>query len=397
MVGRFHLGCRRKAKGMLAVGQVVLVAGVLTACSSVPDAVNPVEWYKGASDMISGRERPEVASPVPGKPELQNTADQRKDLTKGLVADRGNAQYAEPVRREVTPTRPLARKAPAPSESQVAKAPGAEPVKVAGAPVVPPKPAVQAQPLPEAKPAQVIQSPQLAQAAEPRVSPDRRTPSARAELPPDQPPTQLAMQPPPRADVPETVPMPGKGRPKPLQAQYERRLAESAQQVVRPDLVAMPEPAAQARFGDPTLARIGDDAPIHLVPPTGKRPRSGGGKGMAAPAPVAAPAASFQVASVDFASGANLTAADRAAIAEVARLYRQTGGVVRVVGHAPVPAFASADAVAQMMGGLESSIQRANAVARELSKRGVPAGKIMVGADPAAGQGAGAQVYIDVM
>lgn len=375
MVGRFDRGCRRKAKSVLAV----MAVGMLTACSSVPDAINPVEWYKGASDLVTGRERPAVARPAQTDKAIETTADQRKDLAKGLVADRGNAQYAAPVRREVAPTRPLARRTPAATAPQVAEA-------KAATPAVPPKPVVQADELPP-PPAPV----QVAQGAEPqpRVSPDRRTPTARGELGASAPPAAIDMQPPPRADVPETVPMPGKKGPKRLQQQYEQRLAESAQQVVRPDIVDVP--------GRSRLAS--EDAPIHLVPPsTGKRGRSGGGKGMAAPLPAPGPAASFQVASVDFASGAKLSSADRAAIAEVARLYKQTGGVVRVVGHAPAPVF-GADAVGQLMGGLEASMDRANAVARELSRRGVPASKIMVGADPsvaAMGQG-GAQVYLDVM
>ncbi|HLO76542.1 MAG TPA: hypothetical protein VK196_08815, partial [Magnetospirillum sp.] len=79
------------------------------------------------------------------------------------------------------------------------------------------------------------------------------------------------------------------------------------------------------------------------------------------------------------------------------RLYKQTGGVVRIVGYAPAPVFGG-DAVSQMMGGLDASMKRANAVARELTKRGVPAGKIMVGADTAANLGdTGAQVFIDVI
>lgn len=385
MVGRFELGCRRNARSMLALSQAVLVAGLLSACSSVPDAVNPVEWYKGASDLVTGRERPEVASPVPPKGEFPDvnripdkTADQRKDLAEGLVADRGNANYAEPVRREVTPTRPLARRTPAPAETQVAKAPQ---------PAVPPKPVVQTAELP-APPAQQDSTP--SNSTEPsRLSPDRPAPTARGDLTPDAP--VLAMQPPPRPDIPETVPMPGKGRPKPLQAQYERRLAESAQQVVRPGIVEVPQRS-------PALAGAGGDAPIHLIAPgSAKKRRSGGGKGMAAPLPAPSPAASFQVASVDFSSGAKLTAADRAAIADVARLYRQTGGIVRVLGHAPAQSFSSNDAVAQVMGGLDASIRHANAVARELSRRGVPSAKILVGADPAAAASAGAQVYIDVM
>lgn len=373
MVGRFELGCRRSANSMLAMGQAVLVAGVLTACSSVPDAINPVEWYKGASDLITGNERAEVAN-VPPKgafPDVSRTpeksADQRKDLTKGLVADRTNSNYAEPVRREVSPTRPLARRVPAATE--VAATP-------ANAPIVPPKAAVQTAALPAPSPTEGS-----------RLSPDRPTPTARGELAPDSPPA-LGMQPPARADIPETVPVPGKGRVKPLQAQYEKRLAESAQQVVRPGMVELPQAA---------LSTSGEEAPIHLIPPGSSRSRAAKpAKALPAVAVAPAPAASFQVASVDFASGANLTAADRTAIAEVARLYRQTGGVVRVVGNAPASSL-SADAVSQMMGGLDASIQRANAVARELSKRGVPAGKIMVGADTAMAANAGAQVYIDVM
>jgi outer membrane protein OmpA-like peptidoglycan-associated protein len=380
MVGRFDRGCRRKAKDVLALSQAVLIAGVLTACSTVPDAINPVEWYKGASDLVTGRERPEIASPASAKDAktAEKSGDQRKDLTKGLVADRGNAQYAEPIRREVAPTKPLARRVPAAAETQVA---------AANAPVVPPKPVVQASDLPPAA-AQVA----AAQVAESRVSPDRRTPTAR-ESGPSAPPGTLDMQPPARADIPEHVATPIKGRPKPLQQQYERRLAESAQQVVRPDMVAMPQPASQS-------VAYGDEAPIHLIAPGSQvNRRGGGGKGLAAPQPVSHPAASFQVASVQFGSGSALNAADRAAIADVARLYRQTGGVVRVVGHAPAPLFNSADAVNHLMGSLDSSIQRANAVARELAKRGVPASKIMVGADPsvaAMGSG-GAQVYLDVM
>lgn len=379
MVGRFDRGCRRKAKGILALSQAVLMTGLLTACSTVPDAINPIEWYKGASDLVTGRERPEVASPAPAKDAKahEKSADQRKDLTKGLVADRGNAQYAEPIRREVAPTKPLARRVPAATDTQVA----------ANAPAVPPKPAVQATDLP----------PPPAQVADSRLSPDRRTPSAR-QAGPSAPPGTLDMQPPARADIPETVAMPGKGRSKPLQQQFERRLAESAQQVVRPDMVAMPQPAGQS-------PAYGDDAPIHLIAPGSRtNRRTGGGKGLAAPRPAPNPAASFQVASVQFGSGQSgsssaLNAADRAAIADVARLYRQTGGIVRVVGHAPAPTFTSSDAVGQLLGGLDTSIQRANAVARELAKRGVPASKIMVGADPsvAAMASGGAQVYLDVM
>lgn len=356
MLGRFALGFGRTRERALTAGKVVFTVSMLAGCSSVPDYVNPTTWF-GSKDA-------EVATPVPAKggdakgtDTTVNTADTRKDLAKGLPADKGNSKYAEPVRREVAPTKPLARRTPAPTDTQVAAAaPEAK---------VPPKPAVTTQELP---PAQVAQ--------------------ARDEGP-NAPPASVNMTPPAAPDIPETVPV--RGRPRPLQEQFQRRLAESAQQTVTPGMVTMPQPASYASgYG---YGR-GEEEPIHLVPPSGKRAHKGGGKGMAAPAPE--PSASFQVASLDFRAGSHdLTAADRTSIAEVARLYRQTGGVVRVVGHAPAYGAGSID---QMMDGLEASMRRANAVARELTKRGVPAGKIMVGADPAAAVGdAGAQVYIDVI
>jgi outer membrane protein OmpA-like peptidoglycan-associated protein len=399
MMGRVTLEYRRNALRFLTQGRAACLAVLLSACSSVPDAVNPVEWYKGASDMITGKDRPEVASPGAPKgqyPDInaipQRTADTRKDLPKGLVADRGNAKYAQPVQREVTPTKPLARRTPAPSEGQVAAA--------APQGVVPPKSEVQTSELPG--------SPQLAQAAQPnqpRVDPNRRQPTARGDLGPDAPPPSVNMQPPAPADVPLTVPMPGRGKLKPIQEQFQKRLAESAQTTVYPGMVEMPRPISVGGTyagGPSSGAYSADDAPIHLVPPgSGKRGSGfGGGKGLAAPPPAPAPAASFQVASVDFSSGSDkLTAADRTAIADVAKLYKQTGGVVRVVGYAPAAGFGGGDQVRLMMSGLDASNSRAVAVARELSRRGVPAGKIMVAADPgAAGMGgSGAQVYLDVM
>jgi hypothetical protein len=274
MVGRvkmdWRLGARHVLTQVFAVGAVAL----LSACSSVPDAVNPVEWYKGASDLITGRERPEVASPAStgkGYPDVntvpQRTSDTRKDLPKALVADRSNAKYAEPVPREMAPTKPLARRAPSPADTQVA---------TSAQGVVPPKPAVQSSDLP-----------QVAQAADqPRVSPDRRQPTARGELGPDAPPAGMNMQPPPRADVPEQVPMPGGRKMKPIQEQFQKRLAESAQASVYPGMVEMPRPVSIG-------GAVADDAPIHLIPPSSRRGGSfGGGKGLAAPPPAPAPAAS---------------------------------------------------------------------------------------------------------
>lgn len=378
MLGRFDLVAGLVRARALTTVKALAAVALLAGCSSVPDAVNPIEWYKSAEDLVTGTDRSQVATPVPPKGEYpdinKSPADTRKDLAKGLPADKGNAKYAEPVRRESTPTKALAKKAPAAADTQVA-----------AAPAVPPKPVVVKQELDAPAPTQVAQ----AAPPQPRLSADRRTPQARDDGP-SAPPASVDMTPPPPADVPERVAVAGKGRPRPLQEQFQKRLAESAQQVVSPGMVDMPRPA----LASASTYGAAEEEPIHLVPPGSAKHRTvkGGGKGLAAPAPE--PAASFQVAALDF-DGTSLTQADRVSIAEVARVYKQTRGVVRIVGHAPVSGFRG-DAVTQMMDGFEASLARANAVARELTKRGVPAAKIMVGAEPAAGE-AGAQVFLDVI
>lgn len=378
-------GCSGREWKVLRNAGAFVVLGVLTSsCSYVPDAVNPVEWYKGAENLVTGGDKPQVASPVPAKaegdaqPEAKAAADApRKDPAKGLVAYRGNAKYAQPVRREVAPTKPLARRTPAPAATDVQTATTPPPAAAPAAPVTP-GPDARA---PAASATQVAE----AQPDQPRLDPSHRQLTAR-DTGPAAPPASVDMTPPARPDIPETVAVPGQ-RLKPVQAHYQKRLAESAATVVRPDVVAMPGQVAAA------------EEPIHLVPPT-KAGKTRVGRGVAAPEPlVSGPAATFQVAALDFqTASAKLTRADIANLAEVARLYRQTGGVVRVVGIAPAPGL-SRDPVSQVMGGYDASMDRAKAVAKELSRRGVPATKIMIGADPTPGirGDVGAKVFLDVI
>ena len=121
-----------------------LAIGGLAACSSVPDAVNPVEWYRGVAGVFEGdeaqQERAEAgaaraATPLPGtnqpypnlasvpnRPVVTPSAERGK-IAQGLAADRENARYAEsaPDRGQpvVDPTPPAAVPAP----PQVARPP----------------------------------------------------------------------------------------------------------------------------------------------------------------------------------------------------------------------------------------------------------------------------------
>jgi len=66
--------------GLMVIG-VVLSGTVLSACSQVPDAVNPAEWYKGTVDFFAGEG-------VEG--------EKKKDgKENGLIADRGKALLKE--------------------------------------------------------------------------------------------------------------------------------------------------------------------------------------------------------------------------------------------------------------------------------------------------------------
>lgn len=321
MTERTALPSRFRGNGLRLAASMLVLTGLVAGCSKVPDAINPVEWYKGAANVFTGDgatassgDQPSYAGKVPSKP------------AEGLVADRGGQRYAEGVKREVAPTKALARK-------------------------------------------QTSQDTQVAMVGQNEVS---KAPLA--EQGPAAPPASVDMTPPAAANVPETVPLP-KGRGRVLQEHYQKRLAESASQVVRPDLVDM---------GGFKQASLGGDEPIHLIPPSSKRVAKGA-KGLSAPLAEPAPSASFQVASLG--SGPDLSATDRQAIVEIARLYKQTGGVVRVVG-------SGAGATLISSRGSLSGYDYAGVVGKELARQGVPAKKIKVGADASQ---AGTTIFIDVM
>ncbi|MBF0268999.1 MAG: OmpA family protein [Alphaproteobacteria bacterium] len=118
--GIFALKAQAQRKsGPLAA--TLLASTLLAACSSVPDAVNPIEWYKGTRDYIAGGDetkandkapaantaaRKEEAgefpslSSVPERPAV-TPENQRALAAKGLAADSERAKYSdEEIRRD---------------------------------------------------------------------------------------------------------------------------------------------------------------------------------------------------------------------------------------------------------------------------------------------------------
>ena len=105
---------RVSASPVITLAAVLVLAG----CSSVPDALNPVEWYEGTTDTVGGwfsddeqqtaassdaassgastadKPFPNLAS-VPERPTPSTTAEERDAIQQGLVADRDSARYTD--------------------------------------------------------------------------------------------------------------------------------------------------------------------------------------------------------------------------------------------------------------------------------------------------------------
>lgn len=346
------------------VGYVGLTALLLAGCS-VPDSLNPAEWYRGVERAVSGDDTPTVGadSPypnvgdVPGRPAAAS-AERRRQIANSLAADRENAKYTDEVVRRVpegsgpavaiapaTPRKPADTLRPADRpgvelrDGQLVVSPGYAPTVAPGG-----------DPVPDAPPAPPVLRP---------------TRSADRPPPPPRTPVQADPEPPPAAPTGMGVPVPPASEP-----------------VASPALAAvptgMPTPV-------PTPAAMSDAQRLEMLlnrtysnvdsAPTSPYPASGP---VVASAAAAARIAPGQLAVVQFADGsANLSARDQLVIADAARLATQRGGMVRVVGHTADHASGT-NAARREMKLLEISSRRAEAVAAELIRQGVPASSLVL-------------------
>ncbi len=337
------------------------LALIVAGCSSTPDWANPMEWYRDASDAIFGSDEdasraaatPERATPgaekpfpnlasVPERPKPES-AERRAEVARSLQADRENARYSEEQIQRQSEARPTAR----PSAAQTpAPAPvgSASPGQVAAVQVPPPPPSA-SPPAPRASaPPVAIPSP-VALPSPAEIGPN----------PPSQPP-QFALAPP---SPPAVQPL----RPS------SRRPAISSVSV--------------ARVGNPTFGT--PPADIAAAQNGGASPLpSFGDQGSGPAAPVAgtptSEVAGDRAAIIRFNGGsARLNATDRGRIRQVASLYRQRGGAIRVEGHAS-SRTKDMDPVRHQMVNFDISLDRANIVARELVRAGVPENAVFVAA-----------------
>lgn len=84
---------------------------------------------------------------------------------------------------------------------------------------------------------------------------------------------------------------------------------------------------------------------------------------------------------------------DRGRIEQVAALYKEQPGAVRVVAHAAAPTTPGGDPLA----GYHAALERAQAVAKALAEAGIPASRIQTEANPAGGANAAARIEIQFL
>ena len=375
---------------------LVVLGLFLAGCSSVPDAVNPVEWYKGALDLIAGdrdaaaespqgnppnqlvAERGQAApgadqptpklSTVPNRPTV-SSRQQRAAISRGLVADRDRTRRysSEVIARQGAATNPLSGPAAPPPAAR-------RPLQVPPAPAPPvlsPPPQAAANQAPP-PPTVAAARPPAAPRAAPQVAP-WRPPVPPQTLPPLRPSTRSipALRPTPR---PQTAPPRSKLRPDlvtggpslrptPFTADGGTIVVSSAGvqrlplggQLNAPTTRALRAPAARSSAGSNGVRSLAEFSGI------GQR-------------------GSYQVATILFRNGsAKLGARDRQILRQVARQHGQVGGTIRVVGHAS-HRTKTIDPVRHKFANLRVSTARAEAVGKELVRLGAKPSSLFVGA-----------------
>jgi len=367
-------------------GRVVLATVVvslsLAACSKVPDYANPVEWYNSAvsvfdeGDATAPKEPPppppgaDQAFPdlgtVPDKPPRETTVQELDAVREGLIADRKNARYTdEAIKRveDVGATPPVTATAPRVTEAKTEPAPQPTPQpapKVATEPLVQPS---QTQTATSAPP------PPPAPAPQPAPAP-RSAPTVQVQQP------QLAAIQPQAAAVP-TPPAPGTGSAVDVRDLFADLFSASGPRAVVAPTTSTQLAYAAATGGQTTTAPATLSAP---APASVSAPATViiGAGAPTAPAGNAAPGASVKAAEIYFGTGsARLSAKARKAIAEIAKAQRERGGRLRVVGHASRRTREMPLEQHQMVN-FDISLRRAQAVAEELMRRGVPAEAVIL-------------------
>ena len=333
----------RSAAGFAILGLPLWLAG----CSHVPDAINPVAWYRDVSgnsksdvkdqqgrnqnNLAAGSDKayPNLAT-VPDEPDRVLSGIDRDKLQESLIADRNNAKYSGDQLE--------AGRAASPGTASPAAAP--QPQTQADAA---PTPAQQSAMIPPVTADRSIQT-------SPVSAPSPLKPAAPAaqnrQNGSEQPPAESSLQTPEVRSVPqgETPPPP----PQPANISQPPAPVKSA--AANPVQLTQPS-AAERQIQTPPVERPAQSSLALRTP-------NGSGRAM-----------SVSVGDITFATGsAALPAAHTGPLSDIAGLYKQAGGRIRVIGHAEQGA--GGDAVQRQVASLDLALDRANAVAQALAATG---------------------------
>ena len=326
----------------------IALSVLLVGCSSVPDALNPVEWYKSARDASSGDDEKKKKDPdkssdksVPGEnegfPKLSSVppkpkatvAEERKRIAAGLVADREEARkYSGDVtRRQGDP----ANRLPAPPSPTVNLQPAPKQV-IKAMPKVAPKPAPKLEPVTSLKRQTQTASPKLRIVP---LSPIVKVPDV-------------------NLNSPQLEAIPGIGNS--FDQSSTVVVSDSGVQTFGGRTQAHPA-RSRANAGEanvPGVRSLNDFEANGLQ-------------------------GSYQVATILFDNGSSkVKSRARRILRQVMAQHKQVGGTLRVVGHASRRTKTN-DPIRHKMANFQVSTARAERVAKELVKMGVKANKLFVG------------------
>jgi len=366
---------------------LAMLMGFVSACSQVPEALDPSEWYNNTvgafSDDKPATETAEKTSvdgenalaqdrgkAAPGAdekfPNLASVDVQKKaseQLANGLIADTSGRKRAPAIARQGDAVNPLV------APTAIATLPETAPVPTA----VPSVPVVTAQsdPLP-------------APATAPTVQKQMAPPQAQlAEIP--KPSSQLSI-------ATTTQEKAFEKRMAMRLAEIRARANQPAPQLSKPSAPLAPSTTqAFNSFELPTVIissngvetgnTLAFNAPLSftqsiepITPPAVSTP------GVFNPNALPVPGQSTKVATILFGNGSSrLTAKDRRIIAQVSQLAKERGAIIRVVGHAS-SRTKTVNPIRHKMINFQISVERANSVARELTRLGVKSDGLFIGA-----------------
>lgn len=384
--------------GMIRLAGAVALLSLLGACSSVPDTLDPTTWYgpskqeaakageegKPKNDLQAqrGEEPPGSDQSYPKLSRVDQQAAARDNMQGGLVADSQAPQYADAVPRQGESSPP---KEPPTPEPQSSAAPQPAPPAQPALPVtpVPEKTAaassgsdssggsVQSEPLPIAqpKPETEVSGSEMA-AAQPSASAASSSSSSTTS-----------------SAVASTMPQDDSGGidQSAMAARLKQRLADIRARSSTQGSLMTSDLQTNSQGGLSTVVvssngvqTMGGDQQDLTLPGAEQMPSRSNyveNKG-ALPLPPNA----VHVATIQFARGtARLSSRDRRILVDVKRLQQQRGGQIRIIGHAS-QWTRNMDVRQHEEVNFKVSKARANRVANELVRLGVPRRDVLIAA-----------------